>query len=40
MQELKGKDDVTLDGKKIKLYSNIGNIKDLENVIANDDAGI
>ena len=38
LQELKGKEDVTLDGKKIKLYSNIGNIKDLANVIANDDA--
>ena len=31
---------MTLDGKKIKLYSNIGNIKDLANVIANDAAGI
>ena len=40
LQELKGKEDVTLDGKKIKLYSNIGNIKDPANVIANDAAGI
>ena len=40
LQELKGKEDVTLDGKKTKLYSNIGNIKDLANVIANDAAGI
>ena len=40
LQELKGKEDVTLDGKNIKLYSNIGNIKDLANVIANDAAGI
>ena len=40
LQELKGKEDVTLDGKKIKIYSNIGNIKDLANVIANDAAGI
>ena len=40
LQGLKGKEDVTLDGKKIKLYSNIGNIKDLANVIANDAAGI
>ena len=40
LQELKGKEDVTLDGKKIRLYSNIGNIKDLANVIANDAAGI
>ena len=37
---MKGKDDVTLDGKKVKLYSNIGNIKDLANVINNDAAGI
>lgn len=37
---LKGKETVTLDGKKIKLYSNIGNIKDLAKVIENDAAGI
>lgn len=40
LQELKGKEDVTLDGKHIKLYANIGNIKDLANVINNDAAGI
>jgi len=37
---LKGKDTVTADGKKIKLYANIGNSKDLALVLANDAAGI
>ena len=39
-QLLKGKDNVTLDGKKIMLYANIGNIKDLATVIQNDAGGI
>lgn len=38
--ELKGKEDVTLDGKKIKLYANIGGLKDVASVLANDAAGI
>ena len=37
---LKGKENVTLDGKKIMLYANIGNIKDLATVIQNDAGGI
>lgn len=37
---LKGKEDVTLDGHKIRLYANIGNIKDLANVHDNDASGI
>ena len=40
LQFLKGKDNVTLDGKKIMLYANIGNIKDLATVIQNDAGGI
>ena len=40
LQLLKGKDNVTLDGKKIMLYANIGNIKDLATVIQNDAGGI
>lgn len=40
LQELKGKEDITLDGKKIKLYANIGGIKDIPSVLANDAAGI
>lgn len=40
LQFLKEKDNVTLDGKKIMLYANIGNIKDLATVIQNDAGGI
>ncbi len=38
--KLKGKDTVTSDGKKIKLYANIGDTKDLTLVIDNDAEGI
>lgn len=40
LQQLKGKDNVTLDGQKVMLYANIGNIKDLATVIQNDAGGI
>lgn len=40
LQELKGKEDVTVDGKHIKLYANIGGVKDVASVLANDTAGI
>ena len=40
LQLLKGKENVTLDVKKIMLYANIGNIKDLATVIQNDAGGI
>ena len=40
LQQLKGKETITKDGKKIKLYANIGNSKDLASVIHNDAAGI
>lgn len=40
LQLLKGKENVTLDGKKIMLYANIGNIKELATVIQNDAGGI
>ena len=40
LQLLKGKEDITLDGKKIKLYANMGNIKDLPLVLFNDAEGI
>lgn len=40
LQELKGKEDVTLDGKHVKLYANIGGVKDVASVLANDAAGI
>ena len=40
LSELKGKEDVTLDGKSIRLYANIGSVKDIAGVLANDAAGI
>ena len=40
LKQLKGKENITLDGKKIMLYANIGNIKDLAMVIKNDAGGI
>lgn len=38
--QLKGKENVTLDGQKINLYANIGNTKDLALVMKNDANGI
>jgi phosphotransferase system enzyme I (PtsI) len=40
LESLKGKENVTLDGQKIMLYANIGNIKDLALVRQNDASGI
>ena len=40
LQELKGKEDVTKDGRRIKLYANIGNVSDVASVLKNDAAGI
>lgn len=40
LMELKGKEDVTLDGKHIKLYANIGSVSDVASVLANDAGGI
>lgn len=37
---LKGRENVTLDGQKLMLYANIGNIKDLACVLQNDAGGI
>ncbi|MDE6065031.1 MAG: phosphoenolpyruvate--protein phosphotransferase, partial [Lachnospiraceae bacterium] len=37
---LRGKENITLDGRKIKLYANIGNSKDLAMVLQNDASGI
>ena len=38
--ELKGKEDVTKDGRHIKLYANIGGVGDVASVLQNDAAGI
>lgn len=40
LQELKGKENITLDGKRVKLYANIGNIKDLAAALENDAEGV
>lgn len=40
LQELKGKEDVTLDGKHIHLYANIGSVADVASVLQNDATGI
>lgn len=38
--ELKGKENVTHDGKKINLYANIGGVADVANALSNDAGGI
>lgn len=40
LQELKGKPSVTLDGRKVKLYANIGGPKDIQAVLDNDAEGV
>lgn len=40
LQELKGKENITLDGKKINVYANIGSVGDIGKVLANDAGGI
>lgn len=40
LQTLKGKEDVTLDGRKISLYANIGSVGDVGYVLENDAGGI
>lgn len=40
LQELKGKENITLDGKKINLYANIGGVSDVASVLQNDAGGI
>ena len=40
LKSLKGKSNVTLDGKEILLYANIGGVADVVNVLQNDAGGI
>ena len=40
LQTLKGRENITIDGKKIMHYANIGNSKDLAAVLQNDAGGI
>ena len=40
LQNLKGEENITLDGRKINLFANIGNVSDLGAVLQNDAGGI
>lgn len=40
LQELKGKENITKDGKKINIYANIGGVDGIGAVLANDAGGI
>ena len=40
LQELKGKENITLDGTKINVYANIGSVDNIGSVLANDAGGI
>lgn len=40
LKALKGKETITLDGRRVMLYANIGNTKDLAGVLQNDAEGI
>ena len=40
LQELKGKENITLDGRKINIYANIGRVGDIGYVMENDAGGI
>lgn len=40
LKDLKGKESVTVDGRKIKIYANIGGPEDVEAVLENDAEGV
>lgn len=40
LQELRGKENITLDGHRINIYTNIGSVGDIGKVLANDAGGI
>lgn len=40
MQELKGKENITLDGRKINIFANIGSVDNIGAVLLNDAGGI
>ena len=40
LQELKGKENITLDGRKINIFANIGGLSDIGAVLVNDAGGI
>lgn len=40
LQELKGKENITIDGRKINIYANIGSVDNIGSVLMNDAGGI
>ncbi len=40
LEELKGKENITLDGHKINIYANIGSVSDIGYVLENDAGGV
>lgn len=40
LQELRGKDNITGSGKKVKVYANVGNVSDVMTALQNDAGGI
>ena len=40
LEELKGKENITLDGKKVNVYANIGSVEDIGYVLENDAGGV
>ena len=40
LKNLKGKESITKDGRKVKLYANIGSVSDVDAVLENDGEGI
>ena len=40
LEELKGKENITLDGRKVHIYANIGGLSDVGEVLLNDAGGI
>ena len=40
LEELKGKDNVTLDGRSMRVYCNIGSPEDVSSVLSNDGGGV
>ncbi|MGN1468076.1 MAG: phosphoenolpyruvate--protein phosphotransferase [Ruminococcus sp.] len=40
LQELKGKENITIDGTKIDIFANIGSVNNIDSVLANDAGGI
>ncbi len=40
LQQLKGKENITLDGRKVRVFANIGDIRDIDAALQNDAGGI